>query len=198
MVQVQEHNDERRKFKRIHIELPVQFIHEERALNLTRLINISANGAAVKSDTPPEIGTKLVAYIESFERMKATVVRHFQGGFAVQFAMNDQNQFLFTQALNRLVEQLESEVGIERRRAVRDAGPAEGTVCRFENGDVAICKVLDISFVGANLLSETRPQMGEDIILGKNKARVTRITDGGFAVEFVDFWSAYQPRACAL
>lgn len=64
--------------------------------NKTRLIDLSLDGAAIVAKKPPEVGTELVVYLrdpagvssespDGLVQSPATVVRHTERGFAVQF-----------------------------------------------------------------------------------------------------------------
>lgn len=198
---------ERRRYKRISLAIPVHYFHNGGKATEAFLLNVSAGGAAIGTNSPPEIGSELVTYIEGLERAKAKVVRHFDGGFAVNFAMSGQKRLLFGQAVARLAKTLEIEaendrfVGPhdqnDRRNTPREQGTAASIVCRLAHGEVAICRVIDCSISGANLLSEARPELGTQIIMGENRARVVRYTEGGFAVEFVDFFRQCVERMAA-
>lgn len=74
---------EDRRHDRIVPENPIATITlpDERTLRC-RIIDLSLSGAALASDTKPPIGSPL-----SIGGLRATVVRHFDEGFAVEFAV---------------------------------------------------------------------------------------------------------------
>jgi hypothetical protein len=52
------------------------------------------------------------------------------------------------------------------------------------DGTTALCRIIDMSLSGAAVTSEVKPPVGSVIWLGKTQARIVRVNDDGFAVEF--------------
>src|SRR5262249_61854015 len=52
------------------------------------------------------------------------------------------------------------------------------------DGTTALCRIIDMSLSGAAVTSEVKPPVGSVIWLGKTQARIVRVNDEGFAVEF--------------
>ena len=52
------------------------------------------------------------------------------------------------------------------------------------DGATALCRIVDMSLSGASVACDVKPPVGSVIWLGKTQARVVRIGEEGFAVEF--------------
>ena len=47
------------------------------------------------------------------------------------------------------------------------------------------CRQIDLSLSGAAISAEMKPPVGEEVLIGKVKARVVRHLEDGFAIEFL-------------
>ena len=67
-----------------------------------------------------------------------------------------------------------------------DRAPTKG-LARYTraNGDVVNCEVLDLSLSGVSLKTDTRPPLGEIVLIGQTAGRVARHHKSGIALEFV-------------
>jgi PilZ domain len=77
----------------------------------------------------------------------------------------------------------------EQRRTKRVSITLLGRFMRALTREEATCRLVDISIGGASLLSDTAPQLGEQVViqfeeLGGLEANVIRVVPGGFAVQF--------------
>src|SRR5579863_1102959 len=77
---------ERRRFKRVSVDLPGRlFVPSEAREARCTIANLSAGGAAIECDSIPETETQVVLYIDGFGRFEGAVTRKADGGFGVRF-----------------------------------------------------------------------------------------------------------------
>ena len=67
-----------------------------------------------------------------------------------------------------------------------DRTPTKG-FARFTraNGDILACEVVDLSLSGVSLKTDSRPPLGEVVLIGQMAGKVVRHHEQGIAIEFV-------------
>jgi hypothetical protein len=67
-----------------------------------------------------------------------------------------------------------------------DRTPTKG-FARFTraNGDILACEVVDLSLSGVSLKTDSRPPLGEVVLIGQMAGKVVRYHETGIAIEFV-------------
>jgi hypothetical protein len=69
------------------------------------------------------------------------------------------------------------------RRHERTTAPGFAHFTRA-NGEMIPCEVLDLSLSGVSLKTETKPRVGETVVIGHMSGRVVRHLESGIAIEF--------------
>jgi len=123
-----------------------------------------------------------VLYIDTFGRFEAVVTRVIGGVLGLRFVCSDAKR-------KRLVDQLTLSVGGEAadRPVLRKERRVRVSPISFFtriSGDRIGCEVIDISLTGASLKTDTRPPIGEMILIGQMAARVVRQHDQGVGITF--------------
>ena len=79
---------DRRRHKRVAVELLGRFMRENKQEHACKLIDISAGGAAIKplSPVPVTLGERVVAFFEHVGGIEGSVTRSLEGGFAIKLA----------------------------------------------------------------------------------------------------------------
>jgi PilZ domain len=173
---------ERRRFQRVRLDLQGRFMLADGQESPCRVVNISPGGTALMASICPEIGERVVAYVDNLGRIEGVVVRHFQDGFALSITSTlhkrDKIAAQLTWLANRdiLPEQ-------RRHRRLKPRNPL--TRILLPNGFHVDCDVIDISQSGAGIASDQRPEIGTLVTVGRTPGRVARHIEGGFAVEFL-------------
>jgi len=179
---------DRRRHKRIVVELVGRFMRANKQEHPCRLIDISAGGAAIKPMSPVAVslGERVVAFFDHVGGVEGTVAREFDGGFALKLAASQHKREKLAAQLTWLANRAELD-GAEERRHERIA-PGGGATQTLElaEGIKLSCRVLDISVSGASIGTPARPEIGTEVMLGKLRARVMRHHAQGFGVQFID------------
>jgi hypothetical protein len=178
---------DRRRHKRIAVELLGRFMRENKEEHACRLINISAGGAAIQPIAPAamSIGERVVAFFDHIGGIEGTVVREFDGGFAIKLSATQHKREKLAATLTWLANRSELS-GIDERRHDRIVPKSGRQQVHLPDGGVLECHILDISISGASVGTRARPPIGTEVTLGKLHARVVRHHAHGFGVQFIE------------
>ena len=175
---------DRRKYRRVAVDLEGRFMREDRQEYPCQVINMSAGGMALLAPVSCQPGERIVAYLENFGRLEGTVARCFEGGFAVRITASAQKRErianLLTWSANR--EHLDAE----ERQHERSAPLITAQKLILPNGDVHDCRVIDVSLSGASIVTAVKPPMGSVVVLGRLRGCVVRHHDDGVAIQFAE------------
>jgi hypothetical protein len=181
---------DRRRHKRIPLELLGRFMRENKQEHPCKLIDISAGGAAIKPLTPVsvETGERVVAFFDHVGGIEGTVVRALDGGFAIKLAATRHKREKLADTLTWLANRPELS-GEQERRHERIVPKGGRQRLQLAEGIILECQLLDISVSGASIGdTPARPPIGMEVVLGNNnlRARVVRHHAQGFGVQFLD------------
>jgi hypothetical protein len=175
---------EKRIYERISLSLKGQLFDPGDETEVScELINLSAGGAALKTDSELPAGKHMVVYIEGFGRYEGTVVVHSNGTLALHFTIGELKRKRLAEMLHQFVSRGLPGV-TELRRFSRTASSSSGEIV-LENGVRLACDILDISLDGASLKTDGRPEIGEVVALGRSLGRVVRHHRHGIAIQYV-------------
>jgi c-di-GMP-binding flagellar brake protein YcgR len=178
---------DRRRYKRFPIPLLGRFMRANKQEFPCRLNDISLGGFSLMSPVAIEVGERIVAYFDHIGGVEGTVVRQFEGGFAVALMVTQHKREKLAAQIMWLINRHELK-GAEDRRHERVAAANAMSLSSLKLGDgVSIqTKIIDVSLSGASLATEARPVIGSEVQLGKLRARVVRHHEQGIAVQFLD------------
>lgn len=161
-----------------------RFMAPDRREYSCRTIDMSTNFIVVRSEHAPEIGARIVLYLEECGRFEGTVTRRFNGGFTVNFEATHRKRERIAKQLAWLSRHniLDGAAAREYERVV-PSRPAS----TFTLGEATFpCEIENISRKGAALKTAVKVQNGAKLTIGKGtKAEVVRQTEDGFAVQFL-------------
>lgn len=181
---------DRRRFRRASAHLTGRFLDNAQREHPCRTEDLSPGGACIGAPAP-EIGTRVLIYLDRIGRVEAKVVR-IDGPmrFAVVFQASARQRERIAEALILVLNEtkLEPEEVDGPRRNKRYSGTGLLKV-ELEDGTQMECTVLDFSLVGASLgCVRIPPRVGSWVRVGASYGRVARYLDRGFAIDF-------QPRS---
>lgn len=174
--------DERRH-RRVVITLPVRFMIEGGEEHRALLFDMSPGGVSLTSDLRPDIGTRLVLYIDDIGRCEGTVARHHDYGFALKLIATQNRR-------DRIAERLTYHANRHRLRD-EDLRTHERTEldrqtrCTLPDGTILDCRVTDLSLTGAAIAIQPRPAIGMEVSIGRLRGRVVRHLPNGVAIRFL-------------
>jgi hypothetical protein len=174
------HSEERRRFQRVKVNLLGRYMLADRREFPCQVVNMSPGGMAVFAPVFPQIGERVIAYIDHVGRLEGVCTRHFDNGFAATTRKRDKLAAQLTWLANRHL--LASP---EDRRHGRFAPRNPMTMLILPNGVNIGCRLIDVSLSGAAVATDQRPPLGALVTIGKTQGRVVRHLDEGFAIEFL-------------
>jgi hypothetical protein len=137
------------------------------------------------SPVTPQMGERIIAYFDQLGGIEGSVVRTFEDGFAITFHATQHKREKLAAQITWLINRSDLG-GPEDRRHERTLLTEHTSSLKLAEGIVVSCKVLDISLSGASIACTARPDIGAEVLLGKMRARVVRLDEHGFGVEFID------------
>jgi hypothetical protein len=149
-----------------------------------RIDNISVDGAAVTSPAMPTVGENIIAYILHLGGIEGSVVRRFDGGFAMSFTATQRKRDKLAAQIWRLNGVDIADV--EEREHPRAPGDCRLTLLLLADGTALECPTLDISRSGASIVTPVKPPLGTQVIFANRPAAVVRHHEDGIAIEFVN------------
>jgi hypothetical protein len=176
-------SDERRRFQRVRVNLLGRYMLADRREYPCQVQDMSPGGMALTAPVAGKAGERVVAYIDHLGRLEGTIVRVYPNGFAMTIAATARKRDKLAAQLTWLANR--DILGMpEDRRHERMIPRNPRTTMVMPNGISVTCRIVDMSLSGAAIASETKPPVGALIWLGKVQARVVRLGEEGFAVEF--------------
>ena len=175
--------DERRRFQRVRVNLLGRYMLADRREYPCQVQDMSPGGMALVAPVAGKAGERVVAYVDHLGRLEGTIVRVYPNGFAMTIAATSRKRDKLAAQLTWLANR--HILGLpEDRRHERIVPRNPRTTMVLPDGTNATCRIIDMSLSGAAVTSEVKPPVGSVIWLGKTQARVVRVSDDGFAVEF--------------
>lgn len=176
---------DRRRHKRWPLTLLGRFMRASKHEYPCKLNDISPGGAAMMSPVAVEVGERIVAYFDHLGGLEGTVVRTFDGGFAIGLTATQHKREKLAAQITWLINRSELD-GIEARRHERHVIDNKTAVLKLGEGLSIECTVLDVSLSGASISTNARPPIGAEVLFGKLRSRVVRHHDNGIGVQFLD------------
>jgi len=175
---------DRRKHRRVSVELEGRFMREDQQEYPCQVINMSGGGMALLAPVSCDPGERVVAYLENFGRLEGTVARCFEGGFAVQINASAQKRERIANLLTWYANREHTDA--EERQHERFTPRIAAQKLILPNGDVHDCRVIDVSLSGASIAIVVKPPMESVVVLGRLRGRVVRHHDEGVALQFAE------------
>lgn len=176
---------DRRRHKRLAVDLAGRFMREDKQEFECRLIDISAGGAAVTASIVPATGERIVASFDQVGMLEGTVVREVTGGFAFRIIATKHKREKLVAQLVWLANRDELD-GNEGRQHERITPPNSLATLQIADEPAQTCRLVDISMSGASVATHLRPPIGTEVMLGRLRGRIVRHHERGFGVQFID------------
>jgi len=174
---------ERRRHRRVRVDLLGRFMRENKQEYPCKLEDISVGGAHILSPVLLEHDERVIAYFEHIGGIEGTVVRTFDGGFALKLRVSAHKREKLAAQLTWLINRHEVS-HLEERRHERLPVAGRSSKMTLPDGRVIKCDLQDISLSGASVRTEERPEIGARVVLGRQSAVVRRHHEAGIGVQF--------------
>lgn len=173
---------ERRRFRRMPIEITGRLLDTNGREHDCRTADMSPGDVRIVSDVLPPVGERVVIYLNGFGRVSGKIVRKCgEGEMAVIFDFSAHKREKMAEQLTIAVNR---DLGIEEdaRPAIRDG--AQTVKLEFETGETYVGEVVDFSLAGITIKSKRPPPLiGVWVRVGTVYGRVSRLIEGGFAID---------------
>lgn len=174
---------DRRKHKRVDVDLLGRFMLENHKEYPCRIGNMSPGGVAVITPVEPRDGERVILYAEQVGRLEGVVKRRFPGGYAMTFQVTERKRDRLAAQLTWLANRHELSLPEDRRHErLQPRNPMIDLV--LEDGRRYAVRIIDLSLSGAAITCSVRPANGSRITLGTMQGRVVRQLEDGVAIEF--------------
>lgn len=157
----------------------------ERRVFACRAVNLSPGAVALATTISAKIGDRVMAQIDRIGKLEGVVVRLLERGFVMSINAGPQERERLADKIEWLDRHKNHEVA-ERRGDDRILPEKPNSQMILPDGRREACLVLDYSVSGAAVSARTVPPVGTVLGIGLLSARVVRIFQGGFAVQFVE------------
>lgn len=166
----------RRHNHRAEITIPGRFLTPDGAEHPCSVRDFSLNGIGFHcADKIVRRGQHIIAYVDDLGRFEGPVTRTFNGGFAIRMALQAPRQ-------ERVAAKIQKHYGVAE--ATQVTGQTQGSQFKLEDGTVGPCKIIHISFGGAQIATLLRPAIGSAIMLGRMSGKVQHYTPDGISIIF--------------
>ncbi len=176
--------DDRRQYRRVNVRIFGRFMREDKQEFPCRIINMSAGGMAMLAPVACQMGERIVAYLDNFGRIEGTVVRCFEGGFAIEITASAVRREKIANLLTWAVNQENLGLDATTRAHERKIPPKPESKLILPDGETVECRVIDVSLSGASISIDRKPAIGTVVVLGRMRGTVVRRHDTGVAIQF--------------
>jgi PilZ domain len=178
---------EQRRHERFELALLGRFMRPNKQEYPCMVRDISVGGAALNSPVDVEVGERIIAYIDFLGGIEGTVVRAFEGGFAIKYTATlhkrEKLAAQLTWYMNR--DLLDSEEA--RRPGHERLEPNNKAMSlRLADGRQVSVSIIDVSISGASVGTDIRPAVGTEVKIASIRARVMRHHGQGIGLMFLD------------
>lgn len=178
---------DRRRHKRLRIDLGGRFMRADQTEHRCRLRDISISGAALITPAPVQPGEHIVCYMDEVGRLEGPVYRKLADGFVFTINGSQRAKERLAATLMWLANREVIGVELDQRRPghERVATPNRSTQIILDDGTTLECHVIDISISGASLATDVRPPIGSHVWIGRMRSQIVRHHETGLAVTFL-------------
>ncbi|MEO0792770.1 MAG: PilZ domain-containing protein [Pseudomonadota bacterium] len=178
---------DRRRHRRVDVDLSGRFMREDKQEFPCKLKNISVGGASFVTPAVVRPGEGIIAYIDDIGRLEGPVFRKSPDGFVVTLRLTARARERLAAQLMWLSNRDELEQIDQRRPGHhRFAVGNRTSLLQLSDGTEHVCTVIDLSISGASLETNARPAIGSQVNLGALECLVVRHHDQGIALAFLE------------
>ena len=157
------------------------FLPDEKYEEKCLVLDLSPDGAGLKSTCSAAIGTRVILHIQGLGRYEGTLIRHDRVRVGVQFKYSEAKRARIAETIAAYLECGPSSP-TSGRTDPRMAVSAIPHKFVLASGETNECEIVDIALSGIAFKAAVRPAIGERVVFGNSAAVVVRHTNDGFAV----------------
>jgi PilZ domain len=176
-------SEEHRRFQRVRVDLLGRFMLSDRREFPCQVLDMSPGGALIVAPVVGKLGERVVAYLDHIGRIEGLVVRVIPNGFSMTIEASARKRDKLADQLTWLANR--QILGLpEDRRHERVVPPHPFTTITVPTGEKLPVRVIDLSLSGAAIAGAGDVKVGDVVQISRAMARVVRLLDKGFAIEF--------------
>ncbi len=174
---------ERRRFRRLPLVVGGRMLDTLGREHDCRTADISPGDARIAAPVLPNVGERVVIYLDGLGRVCGHVARRGEHDVAVIFDFGAHKREKLTDQLTLAINQ---DLGIEADEKIPAGSRGSDFACiELETGESYPGQILDFSLTGITIASaKPPPVIGDWVRIGGTYGRVARLIEGGFAVDF--------------
>ncbi len=172
------------RYRSVRLALIGRFMRANKAEYPAKTTHVSVAELSISTPICLVEDERLIAYFEHVGGLEGVVSRVHENGFDLRLNITTRKREKLAAQLTWLLNRGDI-AGLEERRHERFAVGNKTVPIRLENGRTYQCRLLDISMSGASIETNLRPEIGSDIIVGKQRAVVRRHHEQGIGVQFM-------------
>ena len=173
-----------RQYSRVTISVQGRFMRADHSEHDCIVDTMSPFDAVISSGNRPEVGERIVAYLDYIGRVEGKVTEASMRSFTISINATDRKRDKLSAQLTWLANK--HELGLpEDRRHERVAPSNPVSEIRLDDGRRYPCRIIDLSVSGAAIEIDVRPAFGTMVVLGNMRGRVVRHFQEGIAMEFM-------------
>jgi hypothetical protein len=177
-----------RRYRRLPLSLRGRFMRADRNEYSCELRNVSVGGAAIVTAHIPEVGERIVVYLDHLGGLEGTVARTMPDGFGLVFKVTEHKREKLAAQIMWLANR-EDFPDVTGRLHERVGTRGRRTTLKVEDGVVIDVELLDLSASGASIGTPARPPVGSFVVAGKTRAIVRRHHEHGIGLQFLSLLS---------
>ncbi len=174
---------DRRRHHRVRVNLLGRYMLTDRREFPCQVSEMSPAELEVVATAKGQVGERVICYVDHIGRVEGVITQLNDQGFSMTVATTtrkrDKIAAQLTWLANRHILNLP-----EDRRHERFEPRVPSARLALPDGTNFVCRIIDLSESGVALRTNTRPEIGTQVTVGKIPGRVVRKLDDGFAVEF--------------
>ncbi len=172
------------RFRTVLLSLSGRFMRIDKKEYPCQLNEVSVEHMRIESPVNLVPTEKIIVYLDHLGGLEGEVGKVDGGGFHLRLNITTRKREKLAAQLTWLINRAELS-GLEARRHDRVAVSNRTVALRYGAGQAVECRLLDISLSGASLETDVRPEVGAEVMVGKQNAIVRRHHEHGIGVEFV-------------
>ena len=174
---------ERRRFRRLPLVIGGRLLDSAGREHDCRTADISPGDVRIVATTPPDVGERIVIYLDGIGRVSGKVARTCgEGEVAVIFDFSAHKREKLAEQLTLAINR---DLGIEPEPHAISGADAQLVKLQFETGEAYDGEVIDFSLAGVTIRTRRAPPLiGVWVRVGAIYGRVARLTEDGFAIDF--------------
>ena len=162
-----------------------------------RAVNISSSTIALTAPVTARVGIRVIADIEQLGRVKGSIFRVFDLGFAMNIEAGEQERDVLATKIDWIERNKDFEIRDHRSHA-RFIPRRPLSMLTLSDGSKVPCFVIDISVTGAAISADFVPAVGTVLAVGSVVGRVVRFVPGGFAVQFIQLQERQEVESLVI